>query len=483
MKFYRLISLIIINCLFVLTIYPQNDKPKKERKFSASEIKQDLQFLYENLEASHYNLFLNSEKKEFDDRFAQIQNSARDSMTLLEAYRQLQPFTALSELSHCNIGMPFAISYRKFVGEKGKLFPLTVSIRKNRMFVKNNFSKNKQISSKDEILFVNGENTATKLKKFYSHLSGETDYFKSTLIDIYSFPRLYWLIFDEEENFRLKIKKTDGKIIDVDVETIPAMEFEEKMSRQKSVFDPSRHFKIIENIGYLRPGKFSNDESKTVGQNSKGEFFDFIDQSFLKVKQAKIKDLIIDLRGNPGGDNSFSDPMVAYFANRPFRFASEYNVKTSQITKNYWKNVKDPLLRDLREKILTKRNGAIFQEDIKEYRPRTDSLKFKGRAFVLIDRYSYSNATTTAAIIKDYGFGVLIGEQTADTPTSYASIHQFQLPNTKLTVTYPKAFFVRPNGDRKLGGVRPDHRISDDPFTERDEILEFALKFIKNRKL
>jgi hypothetical protein len=32
--------------------------------------------------------------------------------------------------------------------------------------------------------------------------------------------------------------------------------------------------------------------------------------------------LIIDLRGNPGGDNLFSDVMVSWFATRPFRFAS-----------------------------------------------------------------------------------------------------------------------------------------------------------------
>lgn len=34
------------------------------------------------------------------------------------------------------------------------------------------------------------------------------------------------------------------------------------------------------------------------------------------------------LRDNPGGDNSFSDRMVAWFASRPFRFSDEFSIRT-----------------------------------------------------------------------------------------------------------------------------------------------------------
>jgi C-terminal processing protease CtpA/Prc len=193
--------------------------------------------------------------------------------------------------------------------------------------------------------------------------------------------------------------------------------------------------------------------------------------------------LILDLRGNPGGDNSFSDYMVAYFATRPFSFTSAFYVKTSQITKEYWKNVSDTdtLLADLKRSILEKKDGEQFEANIRKYAPRTDSLKFEGKVYVLIDRYSYSNTATTAAIVQDYKFGVLIGEQTADSPTLYGAVHEFELPNTKISITYPKALMVRPSGDRTLAGVKPDFSVPDDMFTTEDEVLNWTVAYINKK--
>ena len=38
---------------------------------------------------------------------------------------------------------------------------------------------------------------------------------------------------------------------------------------------------------------------------------------------------------------------------------------------------------------------------------------------------------------------------------------------------------IRPSGDARLRGVTPDHEVSDDPFTQDDEILDAALQLIK----
>jgi C-terminal processing protease CtpA/Prc len=119
-------------------------------------------------------------------------------------------------------------------------------------------------------------------------------------------------------------------------------------------------------------------------------------------------------------------------------------------------------------------DGDTFSFEIPQVQPR-DS-KFPGRAWVLVNRHSYSNATSAAAIIQDYGFGTLLGEETSDLPTSYASSAQFTLPETGIVVTYPKAYFVRPSGDETLRGVVPDHAL-DFPVVpaEEDVVLRDAL--------
>jgi C-terminal processing protease CtpA/Prc len=194
------------------------------------------------------------------------------------------------------------------------------------------------------------------------------------------------------------------------------------------------------------------------------------------------QNVIIDLRGNPGGDDSFSDPMVAYFASKPFWFCSRFSVKTSELTKKFRVGVTDTTLKDIRAAILSHNDGEVFDTPLPTYSPRTDSLKFTGHVYVLVNRRSFSNATTTAALVQDYHFGKIVGETTADRPTLYAAEHDFKLPHTQLTVTYPKAYMIRPNGSTSRSGVVPDYTFKDDGLGKEDKTLNYTLELIRENK-
>ena len=49
----------------------------------------------------------------------------------------------------------------------------------------------------------------------------------------------------------------------------------------------------------------------TGSSYDRSKYSSFIDDAFTKIVASVATDLLIDLRGNPGGDNSFSDPMIA----------------------------------------------------------------------------------------------------------------------------------------------------------------------------
>jgi C-terminal processing protease CtpA/Prc len=170
--------------------------------------------------------------------------------------------------------------------------------------------------------------------------------------------------------------------------------------------------------------------------------------------------------------------MVAFFATEPFTVGSKFLIRSSEISKNFWKEMNDTsqLFIDIKKEILSKENGVRFEMSTAKYKypPRTDSLKFKGNVYVLINRFSGSQAIEVPAMIQHYGFGKLIGEQTA--PLTDANARQFKLPNTQLTVMFPEAFY----GDSSMAnGVIPDHLIHDDILTEKDEILDYALRLIE----
>lgn len=449
--------------------------------YTAQQIREDLRFLYTTLQQSHYNLFVHTGKATYDRAYLKVETKVKDRMSLMQVNRLFQPFIALGGLAHCSIAFPFRPAYLEYLNKGGKVFPLDITVEERRLMVSDNYSDNPAIKAGDEILLINGRPAAYSLNGIYNYLSGENESFKNTLIDLYHFSRLHWLVYGRVDGFKMRMKRPDGSTYECLADGIPAEKLEDHAAKKKSIFNSSREFRNLGKIAYLRPGAFLNSESD--GNTSEHRSFEnsifvrFIDSAFHQVRLSGTSKLIIDLRGNPGGDNSFSDHMLAYFAREPFSFCSSFSVKTSALTKSFWRNVTDTALAELKQDILNKPNGTIFQTRIIKKLPLPDSLLYKGDVFVLIDRYSYSNAVTTAATIKDYHWGTLIGESTADIPTTYAAIHEFKLPHTAMEVTYPKAFIVRPNGDRSTHVLEPDVKI---PRTKdlNDTVLEKALAYI-----
>ena len=481
--------LIILSCLIIFSGHSicsaQSDQSKQRTKFSAAEVRKDFEYLYKTLEQTHYNLYVNTKKEVFQKEYEQTYNSITDSLTLLQINRIFQPFTALSKLAHCNISFPWSLYFDEGNQSFATLIPFAVTIINHQAFITNTYLSELSIQKGDEVLSIDGIPIHDKLKEMYNFMSGEGSDIKNTLVDLFTFPRVYWWMYGNSDQYRINIKRRDGSIKSEILKGIRASDYEQQASKQKPVFSVNREFKFIGNIAYLHPGIFMNNQSSGNTSEQKtfetNEFLTIIDSSFIEIYKAKSQNLIIDLRGNPGGDNAFSDPMIAYFASKPFSFCPEFNVKTSSITKQFWVDVKDSSLQDLKNQILTKKDGEIFKVSFPNYSPRTDSLRFNGKVYVLVDRYSYSNAVSIAAIIQDYSFGVVIGEPTADVASSYGAIHEFKLPKSQLNVSYPKAFIIRPNGDKTLKGVTPD-KIVVKTSTENDEILNYTIRYINGRR-
>ena len=392
------------------------------------------------MQASHYDLFAHVSKETYDREYRRISDSIARPVDMLGAYRLFQPFAALAGMAHCNVGLPFQQAYVPYVMGGGTVIPFDVTFAGNEVFLWHIYSDNWEGKPGDRLIAINGRPIADVLDNIDRFISGDNVAMKRTNIETTGFPRLYWLAYGETKTFALALQRADGTCSELKVYAVPAMQFEQKQAANKPFINSSREIKFIGATAYLRPGVFLNNQASgnlsVQDTFNRGEFIQFLDAAFLDIATRKPRSLIIDLRGNPGGDNSFSDPMVAYFADKPFRFCSRFEMKTSEVTKGFWKDLADPALAGLKEKILTHANGKRFPVDVPLYQPRAGAERFHGKVYVLVDRFTYSNATIVAALVQDYHFGVIVGEPTADTPTTYGAAHQFDLPHTKFTVMY-----------------------------------------------
>lgn len=442
-------------------------------------VRADFKYLYETLAAAHYDLYAYQSRDAYDRYYEELSAAIDGPMSRLEAVRLFTPFVTFGKVGHARIDFPVQ-DYIAYVLSGGTLLPLDIRVEDGRVLVAHNYSGVAALAPGTELLALNGRPATDWLERIGRLVSAERPYMAHAQLES-MFPRLAWLDMGEVDAFEIVVRSRAGDEATFMVDAVPAMELEEhKGARERQQHSRKAHM-LPDGIAYLRPGPFyATEESESLET-----FKAFVDEAFQRFDAAGATDLVIDLRNNPGGDNSFSDPMIAWFADEPFSFASEFIVKASARTREvleglaveYPGGISAQMLRAMTQH----EDGARFSFEIPKAEPRDPG--FSGRVWALVNRHSYSNATTVAAIIQDYGFGTILGEETADVPTSYASSAQFTLPVTGIVVTYPKAYFVRPNGDEALQGVRPDHafRFPTVPV-EGDKVLREALEFIVSQR-
>ena len=156
-------------------------------------------------------------------------------------------------------------------------------------------------------------------------------------------------------------------------------------------------------------------------------------KSYLKKSKNK-KALIIDLRGNGGGNSDYTNaylyPMlmgkkdfkdsheyILYRNNEVFKFDPQYpDLKASikKIKEADFKYMEEniPYLNNDKEMMAEIRKNfthIIFNPANKNAREFGDEYKFNGNLYLLVDRDVYSSAQIAAHVFRDNNFGVVIG--------------------------------------------------------------------------
>ncbi len=435
-----------------------NSFGQSKAKFSKQEVIEDLNTLKESLVDTHYNLFAYTSEQTFNSAYEEVKNSInKDSITLFETTNLFQRLISTANNGHTEIDFPKQ-AYTQYAYEQGTLFPLELAFENNKALIRKNWSKNNNLIIGSEVLTINGEEISEILSKIYRQVSAERPYFKNAKIEMYSFPRYYWQVYGKQDKFEVEVRS--NKVIKkYSIKAINLIEdFETK---RNEVLNASINLKFHNKSAYLNPGNFEGNEQK---------YQKFIDSSFTEIRKRNSKYLIVDLRNNKGGNDSFSDYLISFFANKPFKWHSRFTLKTSQLLKEHTRQNSDTT--DIYfQKILTHKNGDIYDYVFDEYQPQPKSKRFYGKVYVLINRQSHSQSAVSAAQIQDYKFGTIVGEETGDYPSLYAARFQYSLPNTEILVSVSKGYIVRVNGSEKREGVIPDIYIKDHLLDETDEIL------------
>lgn len=456
-------------------------------KLTADQAIEDLDRLYKGLIAAEANLFAETPKSIFDARYAELVERLDGPVSAADLHAELQRFAALARHAHTRIDQ-LNPGWREHIDAGGFVFPLSFDVIDGEVIVAG-APVDSGIEPGDHIVAFEGEPNPIWLSRLKRNISAETPELAYAMMaggELY----FVWLEYGARSEFNLKIER-DGELDAVTLEAQSVNDLSELLTGDNSFDLAGREAKLLDgNIAYLRPGAFYNLDAKTPEEAydpaSLEAYKAFIDNAFATFIDSDAEHLILDLRDNGGGDVSFSDPVVAWFASQPFRFTSDFRVRVSEETTASNHTRLDARTGDtesvsakLAELYARAEVGDLVSYEMPFVDPRQGE-RFSGSVHVMVNRLSYSNAVTTAALIQDYGFGTIYGEPTRDMATTFGAMEQFTLPNSGFIIGYPKAHIIRPNGEEKSHPVTPDVLIDVPSIRgEEDVMLETLVRRIQ----
>lgn len=457
--------------------------------WAAKLIQQDLAELQQKLAASHYDLYAHVSQADQDNHLKALQNSVDGCMTTQQAELLMQRFASFGRVAHARVELP-THTFVQHLKEGGLMFPLDIKSDGQTIWVTANYSAQQSIGTGDQITAINGLPTEQLLRQLRHYLSADTDLMFGGFLEFY-LPMLLWFELGDQTQFAVQFK-TDNGTTQLNLAAISQSQMQSRAAQlpKPLELDWQRIAEVkADAIGYLRPGPFFDTTTDTENVWDNGAFKGFIDGAFETFQQHSVKAVLIDLRNNPGGDNSFSDLMIQWFADQPFQFAARFHVKVSDAFRGS-NEARLALEGDqvnqagasyrFKQAYQNLPNGSFFDFPLTPVQPRSDRLAVP--VYVLVNRHSYSNTVTVAAMLQDGGFATVMGEETTDLATTYGAMEQFNLSHTGIQVGFPKAFIVRPSGDETIRGVVPDVLIKTPLFEDQsDPVLTTALEHVKNQ--
>ena len=478
-----MLKLLLLTVLFIVSFTLAADEPAL---LPVAAIKQDFAQLYNGLQRGSYDLYAHTPKASMDDAFSTMMAQIVAPMSRLDAHKHFVRFVALAQIVHTNIDFPIA-QLQQFIAAGGKLLPLAIRINHDRITIADYYGNNNGINSiavGDELIKVNDAEAISWLAQLQQYVAADNTGLKNRITE-QQFAPLVWLHEGEQAAYQLTLRRSvDNGLYQI---TVPTLAFDQHTDGlhkpQQALSAEPREYKLIGDIGYLKPGPFFNLTASSDAERwDNTAFTTFIDNAFQHFRASGVSSIIIDLRNNPGGSNSFSDPMIAWFADRPFKFAADFRIKVSALSRQAnasrlnEKQQADDISVKLAQFYARHQDGDIISFPLDDTMPNREERSIAALAvniYALIDHSSYSNAVSVAAIIQDYGFGTVLGQQTADLATTYASMEHFVLHHSGIRVGYPKALIIRPNGNRTAEGVSPDVFLSG---------LDEAIAFIRSNR-
>ncbi|MEL1250224.1 S41 family peptidase [Aurantiacibacter gilvus] len=478
-------------CLLSASAVAAQEPPLCDTCYTEEEAREDLTTLYDRLQREHVDLFARRSEAEYAAHVQTLLERIDGPVERADFHLMLHAVMAFGNVGHAKTEAAMADVFAH-VGAGGTIIPLSITYRDDVMLTDNWVGEGDALPPGSQITALGGLSVPEFEDRAKQIISADSARLLRSQIELGLQAWLY-LVFGPVDSLQVDYVTPDGRSGVQQVEAtglneMYAMQAERALPRPDRRPSARIHRDLGHGIYYLQPGHFFASEAER-GEDGEAyaiePFRAFVEEAFASLAASGASDLVIDLRDNSGGDASFSDLIIARLVNEPYRYASHYEVRAGANTKAAWADWEgDPesMAGRIAAALALAEEGERVVIDLPETQPILENA-FRGRVWVLVNQHSYSNAAVVAALMQDLDIATIMGEETSDVPTTYGAVESFTLPHSGASIVYPKAYMVRPSGDRSTRGVVPDFVIAPNGIgSAEDVMLETALVQIRSSR-
>lgn len=434
--------------------------------YAPSDLKKDIDLIQTTLEKEHPNLYLYISKKALNYKFDSLRKTIDKPITPIALYIRLQPVISSIGDGHLTVEIDYSkftpqdIAFLKKPSLQHPIYQFGYYVNGKRLFVAKNLSADSTIIKGTEIMSINEVPAAKLIDSLNSYITSDgynTTYKKHLMNNRALFEERYRFLFPEKVPLDILLKSA-GNSRKIKLE-----------ARMEKGFDsigikppPTTEYRLLtadQNVAYLKLRTFYN-----------GPNFEGYEGIFADIEKHKPKNLVLDLRGNTGGEIIWAARIYSHLLDVPryfFRLPEEIRQQ-----KQLYNNPKIRKWVDNRPK-----------SDYQMVQPYT--FTFKGKIYVLVDGGSFSSSSILAANLKNLKNVTLVGEETGGSKNIFtAGVHKsITLPHSQLLLKYgniPAYFGDLSHIDGR--GIMPDVPITyqiEDYLAGKDLELDWVLEDIK----
>ena len=468
--------------------YDEEFAPTTHGRLKLADARADAREFFATLERIHADPFARVTEQDYrrmkDQTYAGLDaRAAKDGQVSIEDLAYLLRYAAaFIRDGHTELGWG-ARPYQEVL-DKRRFPPFRFEFESGRFFITG--ARDPSLAGL-ELVAVNGAPAAQFLSPALDRISGEILTWRATrLADNQDF----WLWFTNlagktEACCKLRLRDANGVESDRTVEPVSIAEFGKIRATPGRRLPPRsgtqvRFFDSGKVAQFVYPAfRYSDAEQKKI------------DDIFRQIREAKSEDVIVDLRGNGGGEIQMGSLIFSYLSPKP---ASQFTGGRMKISPEAVRDILGGILMAHQGEVLTVTDtDAMAREFAAGFAAMKETPKqrepFTGRAWLVVDHRTFSAANIFSVAFQDNKLGKVLGYETGQ-PASICGdpVLPFTLKFSGIPyrVSASANFISKPIPGAVEHGVLPDvpfDRKGLSPFhNEPDPELAFTLDYIQKHR-